>query len=317
MVTRTIGGRTPRTIAALVVGSFLLCVLGPATVASASPSNSPGYWLLGGDGGVFSFGSNFAGSAATDPRRCPANTSDRNEPNGTCWAMAATPDGGGYWILNGDTGVVFPFGDAGFFGDPAATYAGVPREFVPNGTAIVATPNGKGYWVLSVGLSGLGSVMAFGDAAPFGDPLGAQLAHAGVPVGMAATPDGKGYWIVDSDGGVFTFGDAPFLGSMGGRRLNAPVVGMAATPDGRGYYLAAADGGVFSFGDAPFLGSMGGRRLNAPVVGIASDPAGPGYWLGAADGGVFSFGAAPFRGSLGATHLDRPIFSITSTAHGL
>jgi hypothetical protein len=34
-------------------------------------------------------------------------------------------------------------------------------------------------------------------------------------VGMAATPDGKGYWLVASDGGVFTFGDANFDGSLG------------------------------------------------------------------------------------------------------
>ena len=32
---------------------------------------------------------------------------------------------------------------------------------------------------------------------------------------MAATPDGRGYWLVASDGGIFTFGDAPFYGSTG------------------------------------------------------------------------------------------------------
>jgi len=44
---------------------------------------------------------------------------------------------------------------------------------------------------------------------------------------MASTPDGGGYWMVASDGGIFSFG-APFLGSMGGTRLNKPIVGMAA-----------------------------------------------------------------------------------------
>jgi len=44
---------------------------------------------------------------------------------------------------------------------------------------------------------------------------------------MASTPDGKGYWLVASDGGVFSFGDASFYGSMGGKPLNKPVVGMA------------------------------------------------------------------------------------------
>ena len=33
---------------------------------------------------------------------------------------------------------------------------------------------------------------------------------------------------VASDGGVFSFGGAPFYGSMGGTPLNKPIVGMAA-----------------------------------------------------------------------------------------
>lgn len=32
-------------------------------------------------------------------------------------------------------------------------------------------------------------------------------------VGMAPNPDGRGYWLVAADGGIFTFGDAPFLGT--------------------------------------------------------------------------------------------------------
>ena len=88
--------------------------------------------------------------------------------------------------------------------------------------------------------------------------------------------------------GIFSFGDAPFLGSLGGMPLNAPVVGMAASPDGGGYWLVASDGGIFSFGDAPFRGSLGGVALNAPVVGMAASPDGGGYWLVASDGGIFS-----------------------------
>ena len=73
-----------------------------------------------------------------------------------------------------------------------------------------------------------------------------------------------------SDGGVYSFGDARFMGSTGGMHLNAPVVSMASTPDGGGYWLVASDGGVYSFGDARFMGSTGGMHLNAPVVGAAS-----------------------------------------------
>jgi hypothetical protein len=140
--------------------------------------------------------------------------------------------------------------------------------------------------------------VAFGTA----PTLGGGAASNAPLVGMAATPDGRGYWLVGADGGVFSFGDAHFDGSMGGTHLAAPVVGMTATADGKGYWLVASDGGVFSFGDAHFDGSMGGQHLDAPVVGIASTSgtsAGQGYWLVAADGGVFSFGGAPFDGSLG------------------
>jgi Lamin Tail Domain len=74
-------------------------------------------------------------------------------------------------------------------------------------------------------------------------------------VGISRTATGGGYWVADGEGGVSTFGDAGFFGSMGGQHLNGPVVGIAATPTGLGYWLVAADGGVFTFGDAGFFGS--------------------------------------------------------------
>jgi hypothetical protein len=49
-------------------------------------------------------------------------------------------------------------------------------------------------------------------------------------VGVAATPTGRGYWLVASDGGVFAYGDAPFLGSTGGLALTRPIVGLAPSP---------------------------------------------------------------------------------------
>jgi hypothetical protein len=124
-------------------------------------------------------------------------------------------------------------------------------------------------------------------------------------------PDG-GYWEVASDGGVFSFGNATFYGSMGGTRLNAPVVGMATTEYGphQGYWLVARDGGIFAFGNAGFYGSTGGMHLNKPIVGMAATPDAHGYWLVASDGGVFSFGDAPFLGSLGGVHLTSPIVGI-------
>jgi hypothetical protein len=136
--------------------------------------------------------------------------------------------------------------------------------------------------------------LAFGDAQTYGQ---VALATGYNFVGMARTPDDKGYWLVGADGGVFTFGDAGFYGSLGATPLNAPIVGIAATPDGKGYWLVAADGGVFTFGDASFYGSMGVTPLNGPVVGMAATADGRGYWLVADDGGVFTFGDAAFLGA--------------------
>ena len=130
-------------------------------------------------------------------------------------------------------------------------------------------------------------------------------------------PTTHGYWMVAADGGVFSFGDAGYAGSMGGQHLNAPIVGIAPTADGLGYWMVAADGGVFSFGDAGYAGSMGGQHLNAPIVGIAPTADGLGYWLVAADGGVFSFGDAAYAGSMGGQHLNAPIVGMTATADGL
>ena len=134
---------------------------------------------------------------------------------------------------------------------------------------------------------------------------------------MAATPGNGGYWEVASDGGIFTYGDAPFYGSTGNLRLVKPVVGMAATPDGGGYWLVASDGGIFSYGDAAFYGSMGGKPLNQPIVGLAATPDGHGYWEVASDGGIFSFGDAAFYGSMGGKPLNKPVVGIASDASGL
>ena len=126
----------------------------------------------------------------------------------------------------------------------------------------------------------------------------------------------QGYWMDASDGGIFSFGNAKFYGSMGGIPLNQPVVGMARTADSRGYWLVASDGGIFSFGDATFYGSTGNIHLNQPVVGMAATPDGGGYWLVASDGGIFSFGDATFYGSTGNIHLNQPVVGMAATPDG-
>jgi peptidoglycan hydrolase-like protein with peptidoglycan-binding domain len=121
---------------------------------------------------------------------------------------------------------------------------------------------------------------------------------------------------VAADGGVFAFGAAPFLGSLGDKHLSSPIVGMAASPSGAGYWLAAADGGVFAFGDAAYLGAPTGSALHGAVVGVASSPTGHGYWLAAEDGGVFAYGDAGFLGAMDAGKLPAPISAIAAPTSG-
>ena len=135
---------------------------------------------------------------------------------------------------------------------------------------------------------------------------------------MASDNTGKGGWLVDQLGDVYTEGDANYLGGMGGKHINAPVVGISALVSGAGYVLAGADGGVYDFG-VGFYGSVPGslkpgQSVIAPIVGIALTHSGHGYWLVGSDGGVFNYGDAPFLGSIYTTvpsgHLNGPIVGI-------
>ena len=144
-----------------------------------------------------------------------------------------------------------------------------------------------------------------------------------VPFNGQASIGRTGYRVAASDGGVFAYGPSapslgsPYLGSMGGTALNAPIVGLTVMPSGDGYDLVAADGGVFNFGSASFYGSTGGIHLNKPVVGMTTTADGGGYWLVAADGGVFTYGDAQFYGSTGGMHLNSPIVGMAATPNGL
>jgi hypothetical protein len=120
----------------------------------------------------------------------------------------------------------------------------------------------------------------------------ASACPAGQITGSAVSPTGAGYWLVDSGGDVFSFGDARFAGSVGGKSqskpLRKPVVAIVPTRSGSGYWEVAADGAVFAFGDAvaPAGNRLPGTKLKAPVVGAARVGAN-GLELAAADGAVY------------------------------
>jgi hypothetical protein len=71
-----------------------------------------------------------------------------------CVAMAPTPSGLGYWLVQADGGV-FTHGDAVFYGSLGATKLGAPI------VDMHATNSGRGYWLVGAD----GGVFTFGDAA--------------------------------------------------------------------------------------------------------------------------------------------------------
>jgi len=129
---------------------------------------------------------------------------------------------------------------------------------------------------------------------------------------------GEGYRMVAADGGVFTFGDRDFHGSLGDRRLNKPIVGGATNPATfNGYWMVASDGGVFTFGDAGFFGALGDQTLGSPIVEIEPTPSGKGYFLVDAKGQVFPFGdAAKNIPDARSTTLNKSVIGMTVTPSG-
>ncbi len=226
-----------------------------------SPSASgAGYWLLGGDGGVFSFGdARFYGSTGAFRLNSPA------------LRMAATRAGAGYWFVAGDGGV-FSFGDAQFFGSTGSLRLNAPM------IGLIPTSTGRGYWLVAED----GGVFAFGDA-PFCGSLGGVSLSAPI-VALAPTVTNLGYWLVGRDGAVYSFGDAAYLGGEG--FVTDLATDIAALPDGTGYLILDETGGIWTH--RTVQGSSVGAAIAVPrgnphagsiAVGLALTPDGNGTWI--------------------------------------
>lgn len=177
-------------------------------------------------------------------------------------------------------------------------------------TIDVTRRNGLGEWggrVQGVVLRG-----TLGDKTLSGNDLRSRFGLKSDWFRVVNAPSGgvQGYWVMDGVGGIFTFGNAAFHGSVpqlreqGVRIGNAQIIDVEPTPSGNGYWVLDRAGGIFSFGDAQFFGSIpqlreAGIRIGpADVIDLAATPTGRGYWLLDGAGGMFSFGDAQFFGSV-------------------
>ena len=216
-------------------------------VDMAAHPKHDGYWLLGRDGGVFSYNVNFYGSTGGLPLNKPVV------------GMAATRTGSGYWFVAEDGGV-FSYGDAQFYGSTGGMQLNSPI------VDMARTRTGRGYWLLARD----GGVFAFGDAQFYGSSpamFGTFPATA-----IAQTPTGKGYVVLRADGALLSYGDAPTFSTV-----TTFAVDIALTKSGAGAWVLGADGGVFAYGDAAFHGAATGTgRIGGALARNAS---GGGYWV--------------------------------------
>ncbi len=269
-----------------VVGSSL-------TVTYGAPAH--GYWLVGSDGGVFTYGAaGYFGSTAGTALQRPVT------------GISPTPDRRGYWLVAADGGV-FAYGDAGYFGSipglgigPAGS-AGTVQHLDQPIVAVAGSGDGGGYLMLASD----GGVFAIGDAHYAGScpEIGGCAGQA-----VAVLPDagGLGYWLVTTTGAVYAFGGAPYDGGASG--TSSPITSAVRTPDGGGYYLLAADGTVYPFGDAVDFGTPTvGTEIMKAHAAILATATGDGYWVAGVDGGVDGFGYAPYDGSMAAKPLNAPV----------
>jgi len=262
-----------------------------------SSGSSHGYWLVGSDGGIFTFGSaQFYGSAAPLHLVRPVV------------GISPTSDRGGYFLVASDGGV-FNFGDAQdlFYGSlPSEGFSpagsGLPHALSAPIVAMVPSTDDHGYFLVGSD----GGVFTFGDAR-FEGSCPSVGGCFGRVIAVAPDATGNGYWVFTSRGTVYPFGDAPHYAYPGPQSV--PAVDAVAAPDGEGYYILFANGAVANYGPGTVsAGSPVGQiSTDDPATAIFTTSDGGGYWVVTASGQVFNYGDAPADGGVSALHLNGPI----------
>ena len=271
---------------------------GATTLVVNGPAPPHGYWLVGSDGGIFTFGSaSFHGSTGSLVLQRPVV------------GIVPTKDDDGYWLDASDGGI-FSFGDTRFYGSipglglhPAGS--GLPNSLNAPIVGMVPSNDDGGYFMVAAD----GGVFAFGDA-HFAGSCPSIGGCAGAAVAVMPDASGNGYWLVTQTGHVYTFGDAAYYGAPG--NTGSPVTSAVRTPNGSGYWILAANGTIHDYGNAGNYGDAAGAfgGFN-PATAIFTTSDGGGYWISSANGTVDPYGDAPNSGGLSGTRLNGAIIAAT------
>ncbi len=272
----------------------------PITLTVPAPPATPqhGYWLVGSDGGIFTYGSaQFFGSTGSLQLQRPVA------------GITPTGDRRGYWLVASDGGI-FSFGDAGFYGSipglglaPAGTPGAVRKLNAPI-VGMVPSGDGGGYFMVAAD----GGVFAFGDARFEGSCPGIG-GCSGAAVAVMPDANQNGYWLVTATGHVYSFGDAASRGAPGPQ--SSVITSAARTPSGNGYWMVDGNGQIFGYGDATPFGQLPTNSTGGldPATAIFTTSDGGGGWISSALGQVFTLGDAPSDGDMAGTHLNGPIIA--------
>jgi len=251
-----------------------------------------GYWIVDADGSVYGFGdaADYDSTAfGTVPLAARSGHSDNQSI-----AMAAHPDGKGYWVLD-RMGHVYSYGSADFYGEYEVAWPGTDI-WGEDGIAawdIAPTYTGNGYWVCY----GDGSVRGFGDATPdyFTVPVTDVATFMNTFVddkwliqhqlnGITNHPTKMGGWVTSGSGEVWAFGEGiPQYGQLDQRVYNRGMAdefrltkteftrSIEATKSGNGYWIAFGSGHIAAFGDAINQGPTYVYPDNNPGIQVPID----------------------------------------------
>ena len=177
-------------------------------VAMAATSDGKGYYLVGSDGGIFTFGdARFHGSVPGIGKHVHN-------------IVGMVVNGSAGYMLVGSDGGVFNFGQSHFYGS-------LPGQgiHVNNIRGILPSSEDTGY--VQVGADG--GVFNFGTGVPFYGSLPGIGVKVNNIVGIALTPDDGGYFMAGADGHVYGFGNAHPYAPPDQLHANLPVAAIAGT----------------------------------------------------------------------------------------